>query len=290
MSNILSALGFRRERGKALCDSLLEIVKEASAVVPCGRGEYLIARNGSIELWFHNSDAELRKQTGRLSLVGLTPFHAGQGMAEVSVTSAWSDMGGEPLDGALSARIEGGRPGAAPFMFESLGYAFATRETLPYGAKGQLIGLAYGLQVRGGSGGLAMPRPLVRPSIEPMDVASAQDPGDLVPAGSQSRSLITGRVLKRQPLGNPWTGRLYWWMLVETDQATIDVFSDPEVHAGEIASGSFIAADCWLIGKLEPPAAMALQNAVPLPGSLATHRESEHVLQTRPDRRGVRRD
>lgn len=251
MPSQFSAIGFDVTSGE-------DLASLASSVA--GRAETIDVKGGHYLQWAPPSGEQLWLQlTPGGDAMGMTPHFAGKSSVRVAIEARVSRRTHTPLDGTFLgwANPPDGAAGGGdyPLAFDCPDAAAHAGMALPTTAVVQIAAFAQQVSVYASDDeyeaarvaqGLAfasksfIPSGLFSPAGEPVKPP-------------EPHALFVGHVLEAEERRNAVTGKLFWWVLVETLGGSFDVVIDPDLlpslpDAGNVLSGWF-----WLSGRLRLP-------------------------------------
>ncbi len=263
MTDHFSVIGFRAGSAEELADMVSNLPDTGGQSQPCGPGFYYRWRGDSgSELWIH-----MAKEGEHLSIVGVTPFYAGQGRMPVRVMKKRQRPFDNAFEGAVFVEIEPGpRPHqcATVALFDVVDYACWANRAGHFLAQAQITAFPHELAVFPNEE--AFTRSQMGQNVqfaaesffasglfsgpgEGSGQAVFHDPnGDDFQAAS--RAFFTGRVLQAGIRKNSVTGQEFHTALVKTLGGTLDVVADKMQVQGELRSGNIIQGEFWLCGRL----------------------------------------
>lgn len=265
MASNLSTIGFVFADEEQFRSSMVSFAAKTAVQLDCPAGSYGIWRSRTgAELWFHFGPSE----NGHTEIFGLTPFFEGQSEMLLGITGPIHRDGDTAFEGAFYGWVkpDDSGHGAYPLVFDAVD--FAARANLlgagPLVATVKISGFARELKAYADEAsynaadcGLGTPQLAVQAFI-PVGLFAAAEAGAANPsekkAAPSSAALITGRVLEVSRMTNESTGQDFFWLLVDSLDATFDVLADPEIVSGEIVPGGIVEASVWLFGRIAEPA------------------------------------
>lgn len=266
MASNLSTIGFVFPDEETFRTSMVGFAAKAQAQLeaPCGTYGIWRSRTGA-ELWFHFGPSD----EGNTEIFGLTPFFEGQSETDVRITGPIRRENDTPFEGAFYAWInpDDGDSGTYPLVFDAVDFAARSGETWPTVMRVKLSGFARELRIfptedayRATDTGSGAPQ-LATQAFIPIGLFAAAE-ADAAASGSaptapSSAALLTGRIIDANRMTNEATGKDFYWMLVESLDATFDIVADPEIVSGTVSAGSIVEATVWLFGRCAGPAAVS---------------------------------
>ncbi len=249
MASHLSSIGFA-------VDTQAEFMALAQAVAT--RSESLDTARGTYFRWVSASGAELWLQVDpERNFVGMNPHFTGPSRVRVKLVERLRREGETCLDGGFKgwADPDEAEPGggAYPFVFDAPDFELHAGVLVPGVVQVQVAAFAHELEVH--------------ESPEAYDLASAAEPTrfasrSFVPAGlvqevtgsqtALAQAVITGHVLAAERKHNEYSGRSFWWCLVESYGGTFDLVADPELVTVEPKVGGVVSGAFWLSGRIVP--------------------------------------
>ena len=217
-------------------------------------GQPLPAPGGLYVRWEAGQGAELWVQvTPENTIVGLNPHFAGESSCRVSLQGRllWPNEGG--LDGAFSAGPAAGAGGTQsyPFVFDAPDFALHSGMALPAEVDVQLAGFAEGLYAYPSDEAYATAQPAGRRLAPEAFIPSGLlDEDDTKVEPPQAYATLAGHVLRAELRTNSATGEQFWWALLRTHGAEIDIVADPAVVKGQLSAGGVAAGTFWLSGRV----------------------------------------
>ncbi len=273
----LNAIGFACRSRQELAATLATIIDKQAEPITTP----LTAGGGIVRHWRGASGAEIvfryrpppsdRRADDRVNaltdLVGMSPFHHGQGAHAVTPIAAFTGPTDDPLAGLWQIALQADRhTGRAPSIlveivpFEPI--PATTSAPLPRNL--QIVGFCHRLDVFTTLSDylLHLPAKLLCP------------PGSIVPAASvdtlhrrigktgQAAAMITGEVIQLRRLINPVTGLAYQWLLVATERGPIDLLTAAEQSTSKLCIGTLVCAQVDLVARPTDRAVLAEQMPV----------------------------
>jgi hypothetical protein len=262
MASNLSTIGFVFPDEETFRSSMVAFAGKAQAQLdaPCGSYGIWRSRTGA-ELWFHFGPSD----EGNTEIYGLTPFFEGQSELDVRITGPIKRETDTPFEGAFYAWVnpDDADAGSYPLVFDAVDFAARSGETWPAVVRVKLSGFARELKVfqdeaayRATDTGSGAPQ-LATEAFIPIglfaaaEADAAQSGG--APTAPSSAALLTGRIVEASRMTNEATDKDFYWLLVESLDATFDLVADPEIVTGEVHAGSIVEATVWLFGRLSGP-------------------------------------
>jgi len=255
VANNLSTIGFVFADDQQFAAAVTDLAGQAAEMLATEHGDYAIWRSRTgAELWVHVGPEE----GGEREILGLTPAFHGHSEMTVKLTQASQRPTDNAFEGLFTAWVgpdETGE-GSYPLMFEAVDFAAHAARPLPALRRVQLAGFARELRAfRSGADYEASqqqePR-LAAKAFIPVGLfaAAAEDDATESANPASATALITGRVREVSRLTNEATGLPFFWLLVESHEATFDVVADPSIVHGEIKCGGNIEALVTLFGRI----------------------------------------
>lgn len=261
MTDHFSVIGFRASSAEELADLVSRLPDDGGLSQPCAPGFYYRWRGDSgSELWIH-----MAKDGDSLSIVGVTPFYAGQGRMPVRVMKRRQRPFDNAFEGAVFVEIEpGSRPHqcATVALFDVVDYACWANRAGFFLAQAQITAFPHELAVfpseetftRSQQGQTVQFAP---ESFFASGLFSGEGTGQAVfhdPNADHfeapSRAFITGRVLKAGLRQNSVTNQEFHTALIKTLGGTLDVVADKMQVQGELRPGNIVQGEFWLCGRL----------------------------------------
>lgn len=258
-----SVIGFRARSAEELAELVTRLPESGGHSQSCGPGLYYRWRAASgSELWIH-----MQKETEGFSIVGVTPFFAGQGQMPVRVMKKRQRPFDNAFEGAVFVEIEPGpRPHqcATVALFDVVDYACWANRVCPFLAQAQITAFPHDLAIFPDEDAFARHQAdhAVRFAPESFFASglfsgSGNGGGQAVfhdPSDDHfeavSRAFLTGRVLDAATLRNDVTGQEFHAALVKTLGGTLDLVADKSQIRGELQPGNIIQGEFWLCGRL----------------------------------------
>ena len=262
MTDHFSVIGFRAGSAEELAQLLSKLPETGGQSQPCAPGFYYRWRGDSgSELWIH-----MMRDGADLSIVGVTPFFAGQGRVPVRVMKKRQRPFDNAFEGAVFVEIEPGpRPHqcATVALFDVVDYACWQNRHGSFLASAQITAFPHELAVfpneeafTRSQTGLAVqfaPESFFASGLFGQGDGSGQtvfhDPND-DRFEAPSRAFFTGRVLQASLRHNSVTGQDFHTALIKTLGGTLDLVADRSQIQGELRPGNIIQGEFWLCGRL----------------------------------------
>lgn len=255
MASTLSSIGFVFEDEAEFTAAMVGLAGEARERLPVEGGEYAIWRSRTgAEIWFQFAPGT----EGADEIIGLTPFFEGMSEIPVKVTGLVRRPDDTPLEGAFMAWIApdqaaSGSEGSYPLVFDAVDFAAHGTRPLPEVRRVRLTGFAREISAFASEEAYkdrTPPPTFPARSIVSMGMITAAVEGresDKLPPSSLF--MLSGVVRGAGILTNEVTGRGFFWLVVESVDATFDILADPEVVTGDIVQGGTVQVTCVLIGR-----------------------------------------
>lgn len=247
------------------------------------------SRTGA-EIWFHLTPNPAPKlepgaspsEDAPREIIGLTPFFEGRNRTAIRLTSTITRPNDNAFEGAFCAWVApppaanagtdehsgnkgldhhgpdiiGSEEGSYPLVFDCVDYAVHCDRILPANCWARLTGFARELRIFTDEEAFEAAQPpengFAPQSFFPVGLFAASDAatgtGQTPPPSSNA--LFNGRIVDHQLLTNEETDTSFYWLAIETLDATFDVVAHPNVVKGQIANGAFAQAACWMFGRL----------------------------------------
>ncbi|MCB1521437.1 MAG: hypothetical protein KDJ37_12795 [Hyphomicrobiaceae bacterium] len=280
MASNLSSIGFSFDDEDAFRETLTDLANTARDRLTGDTGEYAIWRSRSgAEIWFHlGAEDHPGASPGERVILGLTPFYEGQSAIPLCVTEAIRRPDDNPLEGMLHGWVSPDaavmsadhRPagdenlddiglGSYPIVFDAVDFAAHAERELPAVWTCRIAAFCREIVVHTQgefSSQISPGLPLAAQALIPIGLISDEDDEDdeedAAPRGGVAMPtvLLTGIVRAHRRLDNEITGRAYYWLSVESLEATFDVIADPDIVTGEITDGATVEAVAWLFGRV----------------------------------------
>lgn len=205
-----------------------------------------------------DSGAEIYLQTnGAQEIIGFNPAFSGETRRRASISDA-IERDTSPLDGAYKcwANPDGKGGGEYPFVFDSPVFrlngdfeesseidinltAFASNDFRHFGSPSEFredSGKGVDVSLK---------------SFIPNGLFTISEEGKPVEQSPpQAHVILTGVITEWQKRTNAFTGREFYYFVVETLGGFVDVVADPELIKTEPAIGGIIKGSFWLSGKI----------------------------------------
>jgi len=263
MTDHFSVIGFNAGSAEELADLVTRLPEAGGQSQPCGPGFYYRWRSdvGS-ELWIH-----MQKEGEQLSIVGVTPFFAGQGRMPVRVMKKRQRAFDNAFEGAVFVEIEPGPRAhqcATVALFDVVDYACWANRVCPFLAQAQIAAFPHDLAVfpdeetftQGQAGETIKFAPesffasgLFTGPGDGDGHAVFHDPND-DDFQAASRAFLTGRVLRAELRRNTVTGQEFHAALVKTLGGTLDIVADITQMRVALRPGNIVQGEFWLCGRL----------------------------------------
>lgn len=241
------ALGLPADVVRQLADAAVEIVETEA-------GCYKVCRlAGGAEVWLHIGPPG-GVQAGRI--VGITPFHAGEGSVRVRIADVVSADESDRMAGAylcyLPASMRGDRElgialemipftrrlGAAASQLRDVRLLALASEAAVYPSVREYLA--------------AVPKDrLVSPgAIAPLLVTGGPDRHIAATGQMRCLALVTGVVRQGRRIVNPLSTQAYWWLRIDTDRGPFNVVVNEVQLAGKaLAAGAVLQVKARLVGR-----------------------------------------
>ena len=247
MPNHFATIGLPVETPADLSPLARRIVK-SSRIFETDRGDYLRwASDSGAEVWLQ---ADIDKR-----LNGVHPHFSGKSVVRVGLTRTVVHPEATALDGGFHAWAEphndSPEDGHYPFIFDAPDFLLHQNLTLPCVAMVQIAAFAYEVTV-----------------FDSLQAYNATQTGEMkwaaqsfIPEGLLAHrrepehsptalATIRGHILETELRTNELAGLAFYWVLVQTYGAVIDVVIDPQIVNEPIKIGGVIAGSFWLSGRL----------------------------------------
>ncbi len=258
MASNLSSIGFVFADAEEFQRKMIELAATTIERIPCDAGDYSIWRSRTgAEIWFHLP--MLGTEDDARDIAGLTPYYEGLGTIEIEITARANRQNDNLFEGAFTADLQDpdGNGVGNPLTFDAVDFAaHATRE-LPFRTAARIACFARQLRaypdeasyLSEKSGPLGDIGLAARACVPLGHFAEKEECGEEAP---ESTALITGRIAEARRHTNEATGHDFFWLLVESLEASFDVVADPDIVDGEIVEGGTVLVSGILIGRLLP--------------------------------------
>lgn len=256
MASNLSTIGFSFADDDCFRTTMMALAGDALKGLDCPPGSYRIWRGrAGADVWFHVA----READGETEILGLTPFFEGQSEVSLKITGPLRRPDDNPFEGAFYGWVapdETGE-GSYPLVFDAVDFAARASATWPAVRTVRIAGFGRELQAFASdadyaAANRARPEPgLAAKSFIPIGIfaAAGAEANAGEPKAPSSAALLTGRIIDHRRYSNEVTSREFYWLLVESLDATFDVIADPEIVKGEIVTGGTVEVSCWLFGR-----------------------------------------
>jgi hypothetical protein len=192
-------------------------------------------------------------------IVGLHPHFTGQGSMRASLVKVINRPGENSLDGGFYAWCqpiarEDPKSGEYPFVFDTPDIGVHASLVLPCIATVQLAAFAYELAAFADDTAFDKAQthePRFAPeSFIPTGLFTSS-PAIAPTAVPTAHAIAAGHVRRAERRSNVFTGKEFWWLVVQTLGGTIDVIADPGTVVGSPQLGGVVQGTFWLSGRIQ---------------------------------------
>jgi hypothetical protein len=244
MSNHFSSIGLPIESEEELEEMAARMLEV---------GEVISVKGGQYVRWTGAAGEEMWWQLQDDAVLGVNPHFAGRSSIRVGLQSRVRRADATPLDGAFKVWVPAGDDGAEyPLVFDSPNALTYGDLELPGLAEAQIAAFAHELVCHDSeaafyaSQGGRTPKRAAR-SFIPTGLFATD--GEKSPP-PEAHASFTGQVVEAATYKNGLTGLPYYWALVDTLGARVDVVADPSLLAAVPIAGNVLSGSFWLSGRL----------------------------------------
>ncbi len=278
MTDHFSIIGFQTSSSEELASLIGGLPEDRAESLECRPGYYYRwhTEAGS-ELWIHmqkarrdSAGAESAGAEDTLSIVGVTPFFAGEGRIPIRAIAIKRRPLDNAFEGAIFAEIEPGEEMhecTTVALFDVVDFACLANRVAPFNSDAQITAFAHDIAAFDDEAAFTRaqkdqevrfsPKSFFASGLfTPLDDQSDQpvfhDP-DQPGFNAPSRAFLSGVVQRSEIRTNPVTGQDFCWALVETLGGTIDVVAHRSQLAGSdqpLNPKMIVQGEFWLCGRL----------------------------------------
>ncbi|MGD9785750.1 MAG: hypothetical protein AB7E80_14675 [Hyphomicrobiaceae bacterium] len=273
MASNLSSIGFVFETDTAFEETMTRLANDAVARLAAPGGEYAIWRSRTgAELWFHLAVADDAAASGGSArqIVGLTPFFEGTSRVPFGPADAETRPDDNAFEGILKAWVapdaESG-VGVYPLALDAVDFAASRERASESDWTGRVVAFCREARVLDANEeptALAEGHGLARQAMIPIGLLTEgqDDPATLAASFEDAADdggafatplptvLMTGIIRSARRLDNEVTGAPFYWLTVDTLEATLDVVADPELLNREPVEGATLETTAWLFARV----------------------------------------
>jgi hypothetical protein len=243
-----SSIGFVLETSEQFKDLALDAACRGERV-PAQTGDYIcFAPGAGVELWVQVVDST--------TVVGCNPHFRGQGRLRLGLTRVIANTE-HILDGGVYGWVDprAGDPesGAYPVFIDVPDFAVLQEHSLPPCTIDlQVAAFAHELRVFATEDDSANNGERLRLAPEAFIPSGLFYPGGEARDPLRAEGIFAGRILATELLTNPVTTRQFYWLLIKTFAAVIDVVADPILVTEQPRVGGLVQGAGWLTGRAIP--------------------------------------
>ncbi len=273
MTDHFSVIGFKASSAQELAGLLSKLPEDGAEPRECGPGYYYRwSSDAGSELWIHMKKDETPETSEtpseeKLSVIGVTPFFAGEGRMKVRVMTLRQRPSDNAFEGAAFVEIE---PGPEPHqcttvaLFDLVDFACTANRATPFVTAAQITAFPHDLAVFADEAAFQAAQEGQEVKFAPKSFFASGlfTPVDQETAGhifhdpeapdfrAPSKAFFTGVVEKSELRRNSVTDQSFRWVLVATLGGTIDIVADENRLKSELTPGTVVQGEFWLCGRL----------------------------------------